>query len=111
MPHSDGYTVRGRLARVLPWLGWLTVLTSLVSVFDLGLVNLLSNLADDEAALAEEAEADAATTALADGDDLRARFLRARRHPAEHPGGWDVTGGYIVDSWTWATPSPIVLVK
>jgi hypothetical protein len=92
------------------WLCWLTVLTSLVSAFDLGLVNLLSNLADEEAALAEAAEADAATTALAHGDDARARFLRARR-ATPHPGGWDVTGGYVVDSWTWATPPPIVLVN
>jgi hypothetical protein len=110
VPHSDGHTDRGRLARVVPWLCWLTVLTSLVSVYDLGLVNLLSNLADDEAALAEEAEADGAMAALADGDDARAKFLLARR-PTPHPGGWDVTGGYVVDSWTWATPSPIALVK
>jgi hypothetical protein len=68
----------------LAGLGWLTVLTSLVSVFDLGLVNLLSNLADDEA------EANVAQVVSAG--------------PPSRHGGWDVTGGYNADLLTAWSP-------
>jgi hypothetical protein len=75
-------SVRAGIA--LAGLGWLTVLTSLVSVFDLGLVNLLSNLADDEA------EANVAQVVSAG--------------PPSRHGGWDVTGGYNADLLTAWSP-------
>jgi hypothetical protein len=74
---------------------FLAVLASLAFVFNLALVDPLSDLAD----AAEDAEADAARAGRDDDDDddEKTGFLRARRNAAQQSGGVGITGGYSVD--------------